>query len=183
MARTSSNMLPLGTALPDFEGLEPRTGTTLTREDFGGTVLVVAFVCNHCPFVVHLWDALVAFAAEFAEQGVQTLAFSSNDAQAYPADSPEKMAELAQASGASFPYLYDASQEAAKAFDATCTPEFYVFDQSDTLVYRGQFDDSRPGSGQAANGADLRSALTTLLAGKPLVAEQKPSVGCSIKWK
>lgn len=183
MARTPSLMLPLGTALPAFELPEPRSGAAISTADFAGQPLVVAFVCNHCPFVVHIWDAFVAFADEYAEKGVQTVAISSNDVIAHPADSPEKMAELAHSSGATFPYLYDESQAVAKAFDAACTPDFYLFNAEGSLVYRGQFDEARPSNDTAVTGADMRAAVDALLAGDSISAEQKPSLGCGIKWK
>lgn len=183
MARMPSTMLPLGTKLPAFELPEPRTGTTISSADFAGQPLVLSFVCNHCPFVVHIWEQFVAFAAEYADKGVQTVAISSNDVIAHPADSPEKMAELAHNSGATFPYLYDESQSVAKAYDASCTPDFYFFDEKGLLVYRGQFDGARPGNGTFVTGADMRAAVDALLAGEPISIEQKPSMGCSIKWK
>ncbi|MGB0866633.1 MAG: thioredoxin family protein [Granulosicoccaceae bacterium] len=183
MARTPSTMLPLGTALPAFNLPEPRTGSAISSDDFAGHPLVVGFVCNHCPFVVHIWDQFVAFAAEYADKGVNTVLISSNDVESYPADSPEKMAELAHSSGASFPYLYDESQAVAKAFDAACTPDFYIFDAEGMLVYRGQFDAARPGNGEPVDGADMRAALDALLAGGVISDDQKPSMGCNIKWK
>jgi len=183
MALTPSNMLPLGTKLPAFDLPEPRTGATISHTDLNGSPLVVAFVCNHCPFVIHLWDALVAFADECAEKGVQTVAISSNDVESYPQDSPEKMVELAHDSGANFPYLYDESQQVAKAFDAACTPDFYLFNGEGVLVYRGQFDGSRPGNGEAVSGADLRAAVDAMLGGESVATDQTPSVGCNIKWK
>ena len=183
MARTPSTMLPLGTALPAFELPEPRTGADISHTDLTGHPLVVAFVCNHCPFVVHIWDQFVEFAAEYADKGVQTVAISSNDVAAHPADSPEKMAELAHGSGVSFPYLYDESQSVAKAFDAACTPDFYLFDAEGGLVYRGQFDAARPGNDEPVDGADMRAAVEALLAGESITTDQKPSMGCNIKWK
>lgn len=183
MARTPSMMPPLGTRLPAFDLLEPCTGGQLSSDDLNGTPLLVGFVCNHCPFVVHLWPALLEFAAQYAEKGLQTVAINSNDAVAYPDDSPERMVELVHASGASFPYLFDESQAAARAFDAACTPDFFLFDAAGYLVYRGQFDSARPGNGIAVSGVDMRAAVDALLAGEAINTEQMPSVGCSIKWK
>lgn len=183
MALTPSTMLPLGRTLPAFTLPEPRTGVDIKDTDFAGQPLVVAFVCNHCPFVVHIWEQFVDFAAEYAEKGVQTVAISSNDVDTYPNDSPEKMAELAHRSGVTFPYLYDESQAIAKAFDAACTPDFYLFNAEGELVYRGQFDAARPGNTEAVSGVDMREAVEALLASKPINEEQKPSMGCNIKWK
>lgn len=183
MARTPSTMLPLGTELPAFSLPEPRTGAEIGSEDYAGQPLVVAFVCNHCPFVVHIWESFVAFADEAAERGVNTVAISSNDVDNYPDDSPEKMAELAHRSGANFAYLYDESQAVARAFDAACTPDFYLFDAAGKLVYRGQFDAARPGNGEPVDGADMRAAVDALLAGRAIGADQRPSMGCNIKWK
>ncbi len=183
MARTPSTMLPLGTSLPLFELPEPRTGSMISSEDFKGQPLLLGFVCNHCPFVVHIWDQFVDFSAEFAEKGVQTVAISSNDVDNYPADSPEKMAQLAHESGASFPYLYDESQQVAKDFSAACTPDFYLFDAAGVLVYRGQFDGARPGNGVPVDGTDMRVAIEALMSGEAIPTEQKPSMGCGIKWK
>jgi peroxiredoxin len=184
MALTPSTMLPLGTAAPDFRLPEPATGRTLALADFAAApVLVVAFLCNHCPYVKHLGAALAAFGAECADQGVAVVAVSANDAVKYPADAPELMAAEARSAGWSFPYLFDESQAVARAYRAACTPDFFVFDAQRRLAYRGQFDDSRPGNGRPVTGADLRAAVSALLAGQPVSARQIPSMGCNIKWK
>lgn len=183
MARTPSTMLPLGTEAPDFS-LPNVDGSTVSLSDFAGSpALVVAFVCNHCPFVKHLADEFAAFGNEYSEKGVGVVAISSNDVENYPDDSPEKMAEEAQARGYKFPYLYDATQEVAKAYAAACTPDFYVFDKDRKLVYRGQFDSSRPDSGESVTGEDLKAAVDAVLAGSAPSDDQHPSIGCNIKWK
>lgn len=182
MARTPSTMLPLGTPAPDFS-LPNIDGRTLTLADFADAQgLVVAFICNHCPFVKHLADDLASFGREMQDRGIAMVAISSNDAENYPDDSPEKMKQEAAARGYPFPYLYDATQEVAKAYRAACTPDFYLFDGEHKLVYRGQFDNSRPESGIPITGGDLRAAVDALLAGEPPLAEQRPSIGCNIKW-
>lgn len=184
MALTPSTMLPLGTAAPDFRLPEPATGRTLTLADFAAApVLVVAFLCNHCPYVKHLGAALAAFGAECAGQGVALVAVSANDAVKYPADAPGLMAAEARSAGWNFPYLFDESQAVARAYSAACTPDFFVFDAQRRLAYRGQFDDSRPGNGRPVTGADLRAAVSALLGGQPVSARQIPSMGCNIKWK
>ncbi len=183
MARTPSTMLPLGTQLPAFDLLEPCTGGQLSSEDLKGTPLLLSFVCNHCPFVIQIWPEFVAFASEYAEKGLQTVAINSNDAVAYPADSQEKMVELVHESGVSFPYLFDESQAVARAFNAACTPDFFLFDAAGRLVYRGQFDGARPGNDVAVTGVDMRAAVDALLAGEAISAEQTPSLGCGINWK
>jgi hypothetical protein len=141
------------------------------------------FICNHCPFVLHLQKDLVKFAREYQEKGLGIVAVSSNDAESYPQDGPEPMQRVAKEQGYTFPYLYDGSQEVAKAYHAACTPDFFLFDRDRKLVYRGQFDDSRPDSGIPITGKDLRAACDAVLAGKPVPAEQRPSIGCNIKWK
>jgi peroxiredoxin len=184
MALTPSTMLPLGTAAPDFRLPEPATGRTLALADFAAApVLVVAFLCNHCPYVKHLGAALAAFGAECDSQGVAVVAVSANDAAKYPADAPELMAAEARSAGWNFPYLFDESQAVARAYRAACTPDFFVFDAQRRLAYRGQFDDSRPGNGRPVTGADLRAAVSALLGGQPVSARQIPSMGCNIKWK
>ncbi len=182
MARTPSTMLPLGTPAPDFS-LPNIDGRTLSLSDFAeAPALVVAFICNHCPFVKHLAGDLASFGREIGSRGVAMVAISSNDAQNYPDDAPEKMKQEAEARGYPFPYLYDANQAAAKAYRAACTPDFYLFDAERKLVYRGQFDNSRPESGIPITGRDLRAAVDAVLAGEPPLAEQHPSIGCNIKW-
>jgi peroxiredoxin len=183
MARTESTMLPLGTKAPDFS-LVNVDGRTVSRSNFADApALLVMFICNHCPFVKHIADALSQFTAEYMAKGVAVVGINSNDAASYPADSPEQMVREAEERGYQFPYLYDETQEVAKAYRAACTPDFYLFDGQRRLVYRGQFDASRPDSGIPITGADLRAAVDAVLArGKPS-AEQRPSIGCNIKWK
>lgn len=182
MARTPSTMLPLGTQAPDFS-LTNVDGKTVSLADFADApALVVAFICNHCPFVKHLADDFAKFANEVMAKGAAVVAISSNDVDNYPADSPEQMVAEAEARGYRFPYLYDETQEVAKAYHAACTPDFYVFDADRKLVYRGQFDDSRPESGIPITGADLRAAVDAVLAGQPVAERQHPSIGCNIKW-
>ena len=183
MARTPSTMLTLGTPAPDFALTDVRTGQTVSLSDFSEAKgLVVAFWCNHCPFVKHVEDAFVDFAAWAMEQGVAVVAISSNDVAAYPQDGPEPMAALAHEKGYGFPYLFDESQEVAKAYQAACTPDLYLFDADGALYYRGQFDDARPSLPAPADGRDLRAAVTALVAGEAAPVEQRPSLGCNIKW-
>ena len=141
------------------------------------------FICNHCPFVKHLRSALAQLGRDYVPQGLAIAAISSNDSEAYPADSPAKMIEEQQEAGYNFPYLFDGTQEVAKSYRAACTPDFYLFDKARRLVYRGQFDDSRPSNGLPVTGKDLRAAIDAVLAGKPVSAEQRPSIGCNIKWR
>ena len=177
-------MLPLGTPAAPFALRDTATDRTVALADFAGApALVVAFICNHCPFVKHILDGFVRFAADLGPRGVAVVAISSNDAASYPEDGPEKMARVAARGHFTFPYLYDESQEVAKAYGAVCTPDFFLFDRDRRLAYRGQFDASRPGNGVPVTGADLRAACESLLQGKLPPAEQTPSVGCSIKWK
>lgn len=183
MAATPSTMLPLGTPAPFFSLPDP-AGGMVSLEDFGGApALLVMFICNHCPFVKHLRGALAELGREYGERGVAVVAINANDAERYPADSPEAMAREKTEAGYSFPYLYDESQETAKAYAAACTPDFFLFGPDRTLVYRGQFDDSRPGNGLPVTGADLRAALDAVLDGRGPVPEQTPSIGCNIKWR
>lgn len=183
MALTESSMLPLGTALPEFTLPDTVSGETYDSKSQSPKAFVVAFICNHCPYVKHIREGLAALGSYCEEKGVALVAISSNDARDYPADAPDKMAAEAKQFGYSFPYLYDESQQVAKSFDAVCTPEFYVFDDARKLAYRGQFDDSRPRSGTPVTGADVRAAVEALLGGQRPSAEQKPAVGCSIKWR
>lgn len=183
MARTPSTMLPLGTAAPNFS-LPNIDGKTVSLGDFkDAPALLVMFICNHCPFVKHVADELAKLGRDYQAQGAAIVAISSNDVGNHPDDSPAKMKEEASTRGYTFPYLYDDTQEVAKAYAAACTPDFYVFDQNLKLVYRGQMDSSRPDSGIPVTGQDLRVALDAVLAGKPISADQKPSIGCNIKWK
>ena len=184
MVKTASTMLSLGTKAPDFSLTNAVDGKKVAVSDYRGKQgLLVIFMCNHCPFVKHLASALAEFGKEYQEKGLGIVGISSNDAEAYPDDSPEKMAAEAKTQGYTFPYLFDASQAAAKAYRAACTPDFFLFDKERTLVYRGQFDDSRPESGIPITGKDLRQAADAVLAGKNVPEAQKPSIGCNIKWK
>lgn len=183
MVRTPSTMMPLGTAAPDFR-LMNVDGRETSLDDFkDAKALVVVFMCNHCPFVIHVADELAAIARDYASQSVAFVGISSNDVATHPADSPEQMVAEAEQRGFVFPYLYDETQEVAKAYRAACTPDFFMFDGDHKLVYRGQMDDSRPESGIPVTGSDLRAALDAVLAGKPVPEPQKPSLGCNIKWK
>ena len=184
MARQSSRMLPLGTAAVPFALPDTVTGRVVTLEDFAtAPLLLVVFTCNHCPFVKHILDGFVAFAREFGPRGVAVVAISPNDVTSYPEDAPAEMARIARLKGFTFPYLYDESQEVAKAYQAVCTPDFFLFDRERRLAYRGQFDASRPGGLVPVTGADLRAACEALLGGKPVTQEQIPGIGCSIKWQ
>ena len=184
MAATPSTMLELGTPAPSFSLPDATTGKDVSLADFRDShVLVVMFICNHCPFVKHIRAQLAQLARDYTPKGIAFVAISSNDAEKYPDDSPAKMKEEAAAAGYSFPYLYDGTQAVAKAYKAACTPDFFVFDRSRRLSYRGQLDDSRPKNDIPVTGHDIRAALDTLLAGKSLTAPQKPSIGCNIKWR
>src|SRR5580700_320062 len=183
MALTPSSMSELGTAAPDFR-LPDTSGKTVALGDFkSAPALAVLFICNHCPYVKHIQAALAQLARDYQARGAAIVAISSNDVENYPADSPAKMAQEARSAGYTFPYLYDESQAAAKAYRAACTPDIFLFDAARKLVYRGQFDDSRPGNGLPVTGRDLRAALDAVLAGKPAPERQTPSMGCNIKWK
>jgi peroxiredoxin len=183
MALTESRMIELGTKAPDFTLPDP-SGDLWRLSDFeGGEALLVVFMCNHCPFVKHLKPALAALTREMKPRGLESVAISANDIESHPADAPEKMAEEAKQFGYVFPYLYDESQETARAYGALCTPDFFLFDRERRLAYRGQFDDSRPGDGKPVTGADLRAAIEALLSGQRPSEDQKPSIGCNIKWK
>ena len=183
MVRTPSTMLPLGTPAPDFS-LPSVDGRTLSLADVAGAKgTLVMFICNHCPFVKHVADELAALGREYLPRGVGVVAISSNDVASHPADSPEQMVHEAEQRGYVFPYLYDETQAVAQAYHAACTPDFFLFDASRKLVYRGQLDASRPGNGIPLTGADLRAALDAVLAGRPVAADQVPSLGCNIKWK
>ncbi len=183
MVRTPSTMLPLGTAAPDFS-LPNIDGRLMSLADAAGEKgTLVMFICNHCPFVKHVADQLAILGREYLPRGVGFVAISSNDVSTHPADSPEQMVHEAEERGYLFPYCYDETQEVAKAYHAACTPDFYLFDAARSLVYRGQLDPSRPGGDVPVTGRDLRVAIDALLAGKPPLAEQVPSLGCNIKWK
>lgn len=182
MVKTASTMLPLGTRAPAFS-LPNVDGKTVSLADLSGAKgLVVIFMCNHCPFVKHLRAELARFGRECQSLGLAVVGISSNDVASHPDDSPAKMAEEHRAAGYTFPYLYDATQEVAQAYKAACTPDFYLFDADQALVYRGQFDSSRPSNGQPVTGADLRGAIQALLAGQPPLQQQRASIGCNIKW-
>jgi peroxiredoxin len=184
MVRTESTMLPLGTAAPDFS-LVNVDATTVSLRDFeGAPALLVMFICNHCPYVIHVAPAIATLAMEYQQQGVAVVGISSNDVSKYPQDSPEQMVHEAENRGYTFPYLFDETQQVAKAYRAACTPDFFVFDKDQRLAYRGQMDDSRPKAEEPlpVTGADLRAALDCVLAGKPVPEPHKPSLGCNIKW-
>jgi peroxiredoxin len=183
VATASTMMLALGTKAPDFS-LPDTNGKIVSLSDFKGKpALLVIFMCNHCPFVKHVQKVLTKLAAEYQAKGVAVVGISSNDIIDYPDDSPKMMATEAKTAGYTFPYLYDQTQKAAKAYGAACTPDFFLFDSNQKLVYRGQMDDSRPGNNIPVTGIDLRNALDAVLEGKPAPKIQKPSMGCNIKWK
>jgi len=183
MARTPSNMLALQTQAPDFSLFDTVSGDTKNLQSLRGIRgTLIMFICNHCPFVVHVNPELSKLGKEYQEKGIGFIAISSNDVVNYPQDSPSLMTEIAQEAGYTFPYLYDETQEVAKAYDAACTPDFYLFDANLRLVYRGQLDNSRPGNGLPVTGLDLRTAMDALLKGDAISTNQKPSIGCNIKW-
>ena len=183
MVKTASTMLPLGTQAPDFS-LPDTNGKMVSLADFSQKpAILAAFICNHCPFVKHVAAGFAELAKEYGRRGVAVVAINANDVANYHDDSPAKMAEEVKLRGYTFPYLYDETQAVAKAYGAACTPDFYVFDKERKLVYRGQMDSSRPSSGLPVTGEDLRAALDAVLTGKPVPAQQKPSIGCNIKWK
>ena len=184
MALTESTMLELGTIAPDFALPDVVTGKTVSRDDARGRkALLVMFICTHCPYVKHVEKALATLGTDYAGEPISIVAISSNDATAYPDDSPAGLKKQAQTLGFNFPYLYDEAQAVAHAYKAACTPDIYLFDAGFRLVYRGQFDSSRPGNGIPVTGEDLRAAIDTVLAGKPVPADQRPAIGCNIKWK
>ncbi|WP_293374683.1 thioredoxin family protein [Nevskia sp.] len=184
MAQTPSTMLPLGTIAPPFSLPDTVSGATLSLAELKSPqATVVMFICNHCPYVIHLRAGLSQLARDYQPRGVAFIAISSNDVEHYPQDAPDLMRAFAQTSGFGFPYLYDQSQDVARAYQAACTPDFFVFDGALTLAYRGQFDDARPGNGRPVTGAAMRAALDALLAGGVVSEDQVPSVGCNIKWK
>ncbi|HUH29244.1 thioredoxin family protein [Gelidibacter sp.] len=184
MAQTPSNMLPLGTKAPFFELMDTVSDEKLTLDDCKGLKgTVIMFICNHCPFVIHVNSKLVQLAKEYKSRGIDFVAISSNDIEKYPQDGPEFMKKTAIDQGYIFPYLYDQTQEVAKAYNAACTPDFYVFDAHLELVYRGQLDGSRPGNDIPVTGEDISNALDALLENQPISQDQKPSIGCNIKWR
>lgn len=183
MVRTASTMLPLGSAAPNFS-LPNVDGRTVSVGDFADKrALLVVFMCNHCPFVIHLRSALAQFATEYQAKGLAIVGISSNDVGSYPQDGPEEMKAEHKSAGYTFPYLYDGTQAVAKSYHAACTPDFFLFDKERKLVYRGQFDDSRPKTDIPITGCDLKAACDAALAGGPVKGHQKPSIGCNIKWK
>lgn len=184
MAQTPSNMLPLGTEAPDFTLLDTVTNNLVSLQEVRGQRgTVVMFICNHCPFVIHVNEEIVRIANDYRVQGFGFVAISSNDIRNYPQDAPGLMWKTARKNNYSFPYLYDESQDIARAYQAACTPDFYLFDAELKLIYRGQLDDSRPGNGIPVNGYDLRNALDAVLRNTKVPEPQKPSIGCNIKWR
>lgn len=184
MALIESTMLPLGTPAPDFSLPEPASGKTVSRDDFAAApALLVMFICNHCPYVRLIREELALFGREYADSGLAMVAINANDAESHPADAPARMMEEVARHGYVFPYLHDESQQVARAYGAVCTPDFFLFDGDRRLVYRGQFDSARPGNGVPVTGQDLRDAVEAVLAGRAVDVEQKPSIGCNIKWK
>ncbi len=183
MAATASTMVPLGTFAPHFN-LPDTEGNMVSIDDFkDASALLVIFMCNHCPFVKHILGTLVELTKEYQQKDVAVVGINSNDVHSFPEDSPAIMAKKVKEAGIIFPYLYDETQETAKAFSAACTPDFFLFDRKRKLVYRGQMDDSRPGNNKPVTGADLRAAMNALLKGENVPKKQKPSMGCNIKWK
>ena len=184
MASTPSNMLALGTKAPEFELYDTVTDKTFDLEALKGPKgILIMFICNHCPFVKHVNPEIAKLGEEYQAKGFGIVAISSNDVENYPDDSPELMKETAQSEAYTFPYLYDEDQSVAKAYDAACTPDFFLFDENLELAYRGQLDDSRPGNEKPVTGKDLRDAMEAILAGEKVSEDQKPSIGCNIKWK
>lgn len=184
MARTLSKMLPLGTKAPDFTLLDTVSGIEFSLSKIDPkNATVIMFICNHCPFVKHVDAGMVTLANDYQSKGVNFIAISSNDVENYPQDAPDLMTLEALRCGYNFPYLYDGTQEVAKAYDAACTPDFYIFDKDMNCAYRGQLDDSRPENGIPVTGRDMRAALDEILKGEPVSAPQIPSMGCNIKWK
>jgi peroxiredoxin len=177
-------MLPLGTKAPDFQLPDVVSGKTISLETFAGRqALLVMFICRHCPFVKHMQAELARIGKDYGISGIGIVAISTNDAAKYPDDAPDKLKEMAQQLGFTFPFCYDESQETAKAYTAACTPDFFLFDTNQKLVYRGQLDDSRPGNEQPITGKDLRAALEAVITSQTVNPDQKPSIGCNIKWK
>jgi peroxiredoxin len=182
MAKTESNMLELGSPVPDFRLRDVVSGEWVYRDDFAGDPLLVMFICAHCPFVIHVEQELARLNRDYAESRLKQVAICSNSAQTHPEDRPESLAAQARKVGFLMPYLHDETQKVAKAFQAACTPDFYLFDENHKLVYRGRLDAARPGNSVPVTGGDLRAAIDRVLAGQPVPAEQWPSIGCNIKW-
>lgn len=184
MARTPSNMLDLGTKAPDFNLMDSVSGEVMSLQQLKGDKgTVIMFICNHCPFVIHVNPKITELASDYQKKGIRFIAISSNDVEKYPQDSPDLMKIKAEEEGYTFPYLYDETQDVAKSYDAACTPDFYLFDSHLSLVYRGQLDDSRPENGIPLTGKDLAKAMDAVLSGTKVSDNQKPSIGCNIKWK
>lgn len=183
MARTPSNMIDIGTQAPDFSLIEPLSNTTKSLSDFAGKPLLVVFSCNHCPYVLHILESFISYSNHMMAKGLSVVMINSNDVDNYADDSPEKMIELIKEYDIKFSYLYDESQATAKAYQAACTPDFFLFNEQHSLVYRGQFDSSRPRNDEPVTGNDLRQATEALLNHQPINEQQKPSLGCNIKWK
>jgi peroxiredoxin len=183
MSETPSTMLEIGTQAPPFSLPEPATGKQVSLAGFSGKPLLVVFSCNHCPYVLHIIDSFTELANQAQKRGLAVVMINSNDVAGYPADSPAKMIELARGHGFEFPYVYDESQQVASAYRAACTPDFFLFDSSHRLVYRGQYDGSRPGNKVSVDGSNMRAAVDALFDATDIPAEQIPSVGCNIKWR
>jgi peroxiredoxin len=183
MAKTPSVMIDLGTKAPDFSLIEPLSAKTVSLTDFATQPILIAFICNHCPYVIQIKDVFSDFATNYMQKGLAIVAINANDVDNYPDDSPEKMIEDVNKYNYSFPYLYDETQLVAKAYQAACTPDFYLFDANHELYYRGQFDNARPGNNKPVTGKDMIAAVELLLAGKPAPEQQLASLGCGIKWK
>ena len=184
MVKTASTMLALGTTAPDFHLPDVVSGETISLATFSDhSALLVMFICRHCPFVKHIQTELAKIGHDYANQGLGIVAISANDAEKYPNDAPDSLKAMAQELRFSFPLCFDESQEVAKAYTAACTPDFFLFDRDRTLVYRGQLDNSRPGNAEPVDGRDLRAAIDAAIAGQPISPDQKPSIGCNIKWK
>ncbi|HTM63674.1 MAG TPA: thioredoxin family protein [Gammaproteobacteria bacterium] len=184
MAETPSNMLPLGTKAPDFQLLDTRTNQELTLDELKSNIAtVIMFICNHCPYVKHIQNMLTETATSYQKKGISFIAISSNNVETYPQDGPDEMKKEAERNHYTFPYLYDDTQEVAKAYQAACTPDFYIFNKDLECVYRGRFDESTPGNNKPVTGKDLSDALNAILAGKEVNATQLPSHGCNIKWR
>ncbi|MDR9401955.1 MAG: thioredoxin family protein [Halothece sp. Uz-M2-17] len=184
MVKTASTMLDLGTKAPDFSLPDTVSGKTISPATFGHKKgLLIMFICQHCPFVKHIQSELARIGKDYMEQGLGIIAISANSVETHPDDAPENLKAMAETEGFNFPFCYDETQEVAKAYTAACTPDFFLFDSDRALVYRGQLDDSRPGNDKPVNGKDLRAAIEKVLADEPISPEQKPSIGCNIKWK
>ncbi|NEP24481.1 thioredoxin family protein [Moorena sp. SIO3I6] len=184
MALVNSTMLPLGTKAPEFQLPDAVSGETISLETFAGKQgLLVMFICRHCPFVKHVQGELAKLGKDYADANLGMVAISANDADNYPDDAPDKLKEMAQELGFTFPFCHDQTQETAQTYTAACTPDFFLFDANQELVYRGQLDDSRPSNGIPVTGKDLRAAIDAVLGSQPVNSEQKPSIGCNIKWK